>query len=158
MLRLKGIITCSLRKASSRYKNYDHVVIGGDWNLGIDTLLDYKGYSPNSPKRPKCRESILKYMNSCDLIDIYRELHPTGQDFSWRQWNNAGQRSAKEARLDFFLVDTNLASYVMTVGPSEPFARPYDHKPVIMTLDFDKVNRGPGFWKFNNHMLLIVFS
>ena len=37
-------------------KNYDHVVIGGDWNLGIDTLLDYKGYSPNSPKRPKCRE------------------------------------------------------------------------------------------------------
>ena len=134
-------------------KNYDHVVIGGDWNLGIDTLLDYKGYSPNSPKRPKCRESILKYMNSCDLIDIYRELHPTGQDFSWRQWNNAGQRSAKEARLDFFLVDTNLASFVMTVGPSEPFARPYDHKPVIMTLDFDKVTRGPGFWKFNNHML-----
>ena len=134
-------------------KNYDHVVICGDWNLGLDTSLDYNNYASNSPKRPKCRESILKYMNSCDLIDIYRELHPTGQDFSWRQWNDAGRRSAKEARLDYFLVDSNLASYVQTIGPSEPFAKPYDHKPVIMVLDFDKVTRGPGFWKFNNHML-----
>ena len=36
-------------------KNYDHIVIGGDWKLGLDGDLDYKGYSANSPKRPKCR-------------------------------------------------------------------------------------------------------
>ena len=134
-------------------KNYDHVVICGDWNLGLDVDLDYEGYAPNSPKRPKCRESIIKYMDSCDLIDIYRELHPTGQDRSWRQWNKAQRRSTKEARLDFFLVDSNLASYVQAVGPSEPFVQSYDHKPVMMKVDFDKVTRGTGFWKFNNHML-----
>ena len=134
-------------------KNYDHVVICGDWNLGMDVDLDYKGYAPNSSKRPKCRDSIIKYMHSCDLIDIYRELHPMGQDYSWRQWNIAQRRSAKEARLDFFLVDSNLASYVQAIGPSEPFTRQYDHKPVIMKVDFDKVSRGHGYWKFNNHML-----
>ena len=134
-------------------KNYDHVVICGDWNLGMDVDLDYKGYAPNSPKRPKCREAIIKYMHSCDLIDIYRELHPMGQDCSWRQWNKAQRRSTKEARLDFFLVDSNLASYVQAIGPSEPFVQSYDHKPVIMKIDFDKVTRGAGYWKFNNHML-----
>ena len=134
-------------------KNYDHVVICGDWNLGMDVDLDYTGYAPNSPKRPKCREAIIKYMHSCDLIDIYRELHPMGQDYSWHQWNIAQRRSAKEARLDFFLVDSNLASYVQAIGPSEPFTRQYDHKPVMMKIDFDKVSRGPGYWKFNNHML-----
>jgi len=35
---------------------YDHVVLGGDWNVGMDE----------------------------DLIDIYRELHPEGTEKTWR--------------------------------------------------------------------------
>ena len=59
----------------------------------------------------------------------------------------------KEARLDYFLVDTAMASYVELVGVSNTFTSAFDHRPVIMKVDFNKVSRGPGYWKFNNSML-----
>ena len=59
----------------------------------------------------------------------------------------------KEARLDYFIVDTGLASFVQLVGVSAPFTSSFDHRPVILNVDFNKVDRGPGYWKFNNSML-----
>ena len=68
-------------------------------------------------------------------------------------WNKAGKRAEKEARLDYFLVDTSLASFVELVGVASPFTTSFDHRPVMMKIDFNKVSRGPGYWKFNNSML-----
>ena len=59
----------------------------------------------------------------------------------------------KEARLDYFLVDTAMASYVELVGVSNAFTSAFDHRPVLLKLDFNKIQRGPGYWKFNNSML-----
>ena len=46
-----------------------------------------------------------------------------------------------------------MASYVELVGVSGPFTTKFDHRPVMMKVDFNKVSRGPGYWKFNNSML-----
>ena len=133
--------------------DYDHVVIGGDWNLGMDGDLDYYGYANNDPVRPKSRHELHKNIEHYELLDIYRELHPTGSEKTWRTWNKSRRKADKEARLDYFIVDTGLASFVQLVGVSAPFTTAFDHRPVILNLDFNKVNRGPGYWKFNNCML-----
>ena len=132
--------------------DYDHVIIGGDWNLGMDESLDYYGYANTDPVRPKSRLELHKQIEHYDLLDIYRELHPTPSsgDKTWRAWNKARRKAEKEARLDYFIVDTGLASFVQLVGAAAPFTSKLDHRPVLLNVDFNKVDRGPGYWKFNN--------
>ena len=80
-------------------------------------------------------------------------MNQNGVEKTWRLWNKSRRRADKEARLDYFLVDTAMASFVDLVGVSTPFTSTFDHRPVIMKIDFNKVKRGPGYWKFNNSML-----
>ena len=133
--------------------DYDHVILGGDWNLGMDENLDYWGYKTTDSVRPKSRSELHKNIEHYELLDIYRELHPIGCDKTWRLWNKNQRKNDKEARLDYFIVDAGLASYVQLIGVSAPFTSDFDHRPVIMNIDFNKVKRGPGYWKFNNSML-----
>ena len=48
--------------------DYDHVVIGGDWNLGIAEDLDYWDYSCTDPVRPKSGRQIHKYIEHYELL------------------------------------------------------------------------------------------
>ena len=50
--------------------DYDHVVIGGDWNLGIAEDLDYWDYSCTDPVRPKSGRQIHKYIEHYELLKI----------------------------------------------------------------------------------------
>ena len=56
------------------------------------------------------------------------------------------------SRLDYFLEDQETASCT-TKAEIEPICQPFDHSEITLSLDFDKVMRGPGFWKFNNSHL-----
>ena len=40
----------------------------------------------------------------------------------------------------------------ITSAEIKPYAHS-DHDCICMTLDFDKIQRGPGFWHFNNELL-----
>merc|ERR1711954_262785 len=39
--------------------DHDHVIMAGDWNHGLDTSLDYAGYTGSIP-RPRQREKLLQ--------------------------------------------------------------------------------------------------
>ena len=71
-------------------------------------------------------------------MDIYRVLNNDGKDFTWRNRasinRNTGTAS-QMSRIDFFLVDANLAGLVQTVGPCEPWDKNFDHKAVSMRID-----------------------
>ena len=56
------------------------------------------------------------------------------------------------SRLDYFLVNQEAATYT-TKSTIEPITHPFDHSEITITVDFDKVMRGPGFWKFNSSHL-----
>ena len=56
------------------------------------------------------------------------------------------------SRLDYFLVDQEAATYT-TKSTIEPITHPFDHSEITITVDLDKVMRGPGFWKFNSSHL-----
>ena len=53
-------------------RNYDHLVISGDFNVGLDENLDYMGYSTKAP-RPKSRSTIGKHMKQFGICDIFRD-------------------------------------------------------------------------------------
>ena len=116
-------------------------------------LISDDGYSSADQVRPRSRQELHMQIQKYDLLDIYRELHQHGTEKTWRLWNKTRKRADKEARLDYFLVDSTMASFVELVGVSKTFTSDFDHRPVIMKVDFNKVKRGPGYWKFNNSML-----
>ena len=133
-------------------RNYDHLVISGDFNVGLDEKLDYMGYSNKAP-RPKSRSTIQKHMRQYGICDIYRERNPGKVENTWQQKDKLQARPTKQARLDYFLVDNEMRSFVELAGAAEPFNPDYDHRAILLKLDFCKVKRGAGYWKMNNALL-----
>ena len=87
-------------------------------------------------------------MRTHALSDVYREQNPTTTEFTYK--DKTGTRVS--SRLDYFLVDQEAATYT-TKTTIKPITHPFDHSEITITVDFDKVMRGPGFWKFNNSHL-----
>ena len=56
------------------------------------------------------------------------------------------------SRLDYFIVDQE-AAINTTKAAIEPITDPFDPSEIKITVDFDKIMRGPGFWKLNNSHL-----
>ena len=81
--------------------NNSNVVVVGDYNLVIDTKIDYYNYLHIN--NPRAREKVLELIDSYDLVDIFRELHPEDRMYTWRKPN-----PVKQARLDFFLISETL--------------------------------------------------
>jgi hypothetical protein len=129
-------------------ETYDNVVIVGDWNVFLDTEKDQKNYSKPGRYRPKTREEIKQKLRAHNLVDIYREQHPKGREFTYKDKTGTNTSS----RLDYFIVDQEVAINT-TKTEIESIADQYDHSEITMTVDFDKIMRGPGFWKSNNSHL-----
>ena len=87
-------------------------------------------------------------MRTHNLSDVYREQNPTKREFTYK--DNTGNKCS--SRLDYFIVDQEAA--INTIKATiEPITDPFDHSEIKITVDFDKITRGPGFWKFNNSHL-----
>ena len=78
----------------------------------MEPTLDYFGYTNADLVRPQSRRVLHQQIDTHDLLDIYREMNQSGTEKTWRLWNKADKKADKEARLDYFLVDTSLASFV----------------------------------------------
>ena len=133
-------------------RNYDHIIISGDFNVGLDVNLDYKGYSNKAP-RPKSRATMARCMKQYGICDIFRERNPRKVENTWQQKDRFQARDIKQARLDYFLVDNEMSSFIELVGAAEPFNPEYDHRAILLKVDFCKVQRGAGYWKMNNALL-----
>ena len=73
-----------------------HSVIGGDFNLVQNISKDKKG--GNRTTHFKSLEEIEMLKENMDLTDIWRDLHPNEQRFTWRR-----NKPEIHCRLDFFL-------------------------------------------------------
>ena len=73
------------------------IIIGGDWNVAMNPKTDTN--HPSNVYRARSRKNILDFMDSYDLVDVYRTLHCNTRNYSWRRFHGT-QRST----LDFFLV------------------------------------------------------
>lgn len=123
----------------------DRVIIGGDFNLAPDLLLDRL---PSRRHYHTHDEIILELITKANLIDYWRMKNPTRKQFTWFNSSNNGQCS----RLDYWLISDNLINEVNRCDIS---ASPLtDHCVIFLTISLDgretKIN---SIWKFNNNLL-----
>ena len=86
---------------------------------------------------------------SYNLVDIWRRLNPLLESYTWRNKSHKIQ-----CRLDFFLISEEFANLHATC---KIFHAPEtDHSAISLHLQarLKKQHRGPGFWKFNNSLLV----
>ena len=119
-------------------------IICGDWNLVQN--FDYDTYNYVRINNPQGRNRVMQLKNNLNLIDPWRELYPSEKCFTWRQPN-----PVKMARLDFFLFTKEMMSCMEKVDISPGFRS--DHSLVSIHLNLSKIDRGRGYWKFNNALL-----
>ena len=112
-------------------------VLMGDVNIAhreID-LKNWKGNLKNSGFLPEERAWMDQLLGPSGLVDVYRQLHPSAEQYTW--WSNRGQARAKNVgwRIDYHLATPGLAhtARAAAVYTAERFS---DHAPVIIDYDF----------------------
>ena len=121
-----------------------HVIIGGDWNLALDTNMDCHNYK--HVNNPKAREKVEEIAMNLDLIDIWREINPEIRRYTWRR-----PTPFQQSRLDFFLISENM---IQNVEEAEiVYGYRSDHSMITLKLSFAKEMKRKTFWKFNSSLL-----
>ena len=121
-----------------------NVIIAGDWNTTLNPI-DKRGGQPW--KATNYRYSLVSLMDELNLIDIYRQIHPTTKSFSYES-----KPLNLKSRIDFFVISCSLSSCVKNVEIRTSIEA--DHKSVFLNIEVkNEFIRGPGLWKFNNTLL-----
>ena len=129
----------------SQISSFDSIIIGGDWNIVRDNVLD-KSRGINDI-RNNTRDNIDKLLNKYELNDSWRIKNPTTRRFSWRQ-----KTPLIQCRLDFWLISDMLFDEISEIDII-PSVRS-DHSAIILNLNNNfETKKGPGFWKLNCKLL-----
>ena len=125
----------------------DYILICGDLNITLDPTKDSINYTAKfSTNNPKSRKKILEIMENHSLVDVFRNLNPTLQHYTWRKPN-----SDKKARLDYFIVSNTLMDLIPNTKII--YGHRTDHSIIEIQIQLNKFQRGPGTWKFNSSLL-----
>ncbi len=132
-----------LRKFLLHEITWDNIVVGGDFNVVQNSLLDKIGGVFSKKKSQAVLSSLQKELN---IIDIWRIQNPNKKAYTWYQ-----KSPNIRCRLDYFLVSKSL---VKTCQDSKIYdSIKTDHKIISLKLDLGHSLRGPGFWKLNTSLL-----
>ena len=123
--------------------DYDHVIIGGDFNFVVNPDVDCYGYLQEHNVR--ARKKFMSICNKYDLIDIWRKQNPAKQQYTW--FTPSRQ---KGARLDMFFVSQHLSVLCNEMHISPGYRT--DHSQISISLVASQ-SRGPGLWKLNESLL-----
>ena len=133
----------NIKDILASYQN-QNIIIGGDWNLVLDTEKDYKNYL--HVNNPNARNVVIDMIDDLNLIDVWREMNPETLRYTWHRHN-----PSQHSRLDYFLVAENLLTYVKNT--EIPIGYRSDHSMVSLELQFTKESKFRNFWKFNSSLL-----
>ena len=122
----------------------NYYIIGGDFNLGIEKSIDRYGAGSNNDKSA---EWIRNHLENNQYVDIWRQLNPDLNGFTWHRLRPKPTYS----RLDYLIVSEPFVQFVEGVKILPGFQT--DHSIVEMRMNFDHQVRGPGYWKFNVNLL-----
>ena len=130
----------------SKLDNFDssRMLIAGDLNVALGPL-DYRG-SCLEHKNISSRKALLSLMDEFNLIDLWRNEHPTLRAYSRHQRN-----PPVLSRLDYVLVSSNLADNIknseIVCGIKS------DHSIVSCKIFPNDHPKGKSYWKLNCHYL-----
>ena len=124
----------------------DHVIIGGDFNLVLNTDLDRHNSKYNNVH---AANYVNAFIDSFNVTDIWRDRNQNDRKYSWFRKSVNGWCAS---RLDFFLTSLGIASMVTDIHMVADCKT--DHSLVEMTVENNEFKRGPGIWRLNNKHLL----
>ena len=125
-------------------KRHENKLIIGDFNTTLDVEKDRKNTYNNNEKT---KEEIINIMDHFSLKEIWRERFPDKLEYSWFKRGNI----LKASRIDYALISAGIDQKVENctyVGATHT-----DHRALLVVIDLNYVERGKGFWKFNNLLL-----
>lgn len=122
------------------------IIMGGDWNLVMNPVLDYPNYKRNN--NVKAQEMVIEMAGELELVDVWREINPETLRvrYTWSR-NNPIQ----QGRLDFFLVSENTLSEVKETDIIAGYRS--DHSIITLQLEFKRETNHRNYWKFNSSLL-----
>ena len=126
----------SFFKYIEKLQKDNNVILCGDLNVAryeIDihspkTNLKSAGFTKEE------RDSFNKFIDKLDLIDTYRMLNPSKQEYTYWSYLRQSRDKNKGWRIDYFLVSKKLQkkikkSYILTEQMGS------DHAPIVLELD-----------------------
>ncbi len=123
----------------------ENTIIGGNFNLYLNPRMDKLDTMPDSQDNPEYRQNILSFLETDNLIDIWRTLNPYAHIYTWFRRN-------ARSRLNYFFTSDHLLNTIKNVEIKLGFHS--DHSLICISfLDGTKENVGKGFWKLISSLL-----
>jgi exodeoxyribonuclease-3 len=123
-----------MRRHVQHLSSLKPVILCGDLNV-CHTELDY--WSRPAPKTPGLspqeKEAMGQLLESCDLVDSFRFLHPIQRSYSYWSPFGASKEKGKGWRLDYVLVSRTIADRIAHAACLEAYCTS-DHGPVLLDI------------------------
>ena len=121
------------------------IIFAGDWNLTLNEQVDRYNY--RHINNPRAKNEVLATIERLGLVDIFRERHGNERRYTWRVRNP----ETKQARLDFFLISSELSSITVKTDILPGYRT--DHSMITLNLNVMNQARGRPLFKFNTSLL-----
>lgn len=118
----------------------DSLIVGGDLTCVIDPVLDRS--SPRNIPPSKMSQTLSTLMDQFGYIDPWRFTYPSS-----RQYSFFSHAHHSFSRIDYFLVDKNLISSLISVQYLPKTVS--DHSAVVLDLRFDLKPKHFRFWRLD---------
>ena len=124
----------------------DFAIMGGDFNVVLNPLLDKKTSSTNKQRVTKSAQTVNSFLDERNWCDVWRTFHEDQKTFTWHS-----RQPTVMSRLDYFITPWHNLANVTRCEISHGLLS--DHAYVEIEIDFASEIRGRGFWKLNNSFL-----
>ena len=125
----------------------EHTIYTGDWNISLSQQLDTHGYlhENNTHNRDFVKAKMIEH----ELVDVWRSRNPFEINYTFMKKQ---ARNTTKARLDFVLTSPQTLGYIESVWIDNQTSLS-DPRPIYFTIAKNKVENGPGYWRFENELL-----
>ena len=124
----------------------DNMILGGDLNVALNAILDYKTTSNRQRHNVKAAKTINSFMKENNWCDIWRVLNDTTFQYTWKR-----VKPLCMSRLNYFLMPQYCVGIVDDCQIIPGLES--DHLFIQLEMKFEEAFRGRGFWKMNNAFL-----
>ena len=120
-------------------QNYEEsIIIGGDFNVAP---FDIDAHSPKDLENTTCftlqERKLMREILNDNWHDMYRIVHPDGEEFSWWDYRAGAFQHNNGMRIDFLLGNAKLADRVTSAvmdKQARAEEKASDHAPVIVEI------------------------
>ena len=121
-----------------------NIILGGDFNMVEDILLDRQGGNPNNTHMLGF-DHLIQTKQANNLVDIWRKENPDKRLFTYRDKNQL-----IHSRIDRIYIHDKQKDKNVSIIPNSLS----DHDAKKVTIEIKKTNiSGTGYWKLNTSIL-----